>query len=347
MATSALALAGYAPDASSRSGAVSPPPFFPTVRDRLTQVDYSLAHPAPSEITPAAVVKHAIAKGRLDQAVREVEKQLREASGPPLTAAQQEYVHEGCTPMEARLLDQLLDRILRHPDAKAALEDVENKTAAGTSINHAAAMARLVGVSHRVLSSEEEGSVKMQMKHAAEQAMRGVRTSERSMLFSDAQHPTVWFDRVGSAPTSRIDRMVSSTTESLILSMQNERIDASNRSHERIAQRNAAKVSPARSVEDPPSSRGSRTPDAFGRQLSDRTDLSSTAASEQHEIVDVDMEDDMAIGEDELQLIDPPTTPAAPMAGNKRPRDSDSSASDVAADDVKRKKTEDAAKGAV
>lgn len=288
--SSALALAGL--ESPRTSGAVSPPPHFPTVRQTLTSADYSIAHPPASDITASAIVRHAIAQGHLEQAATAVERQMvRETRGAPIDAAQQAHVDSGMTPMEARLLDQLLDKILSHPDATSALAEAETKAAAGSSINQATIMARLVGVSNRICQADGTGTVKGQVRSSAEAAL--AQLLQCPTLFPDAQHPVAWADRVGAQPTTRVDRLLSLTAESLILTMQNERIDSSNRSHERIAQRTAKAASPAHSLEDRSSSRGGRTPDASSRPTIDRVDMTGDS-HEAREIVDVEMEVDEA-----------------------------------------------------
>lgn len=258
MSASTLARAGYAPfkraySAEGNRAPVSSPDSsaaeYPPNHPLYTAPCYSHERiPDKKEVTPQAIVRHAtLDTDVLDRAARSAESialasvtptHMNGSSGQTIRGAHSNTNHS----LESELGDRLIAAIDQHAEMMDIWREAEETAARGAQVNMSALLARSMAVGTRILNQRDgHESIGAILRSHVVKAIECLRGSEA--VYGCVSHPPVWESelmRLGVADSHlAIDRMISHTTEDMILAIQNEAIVKSNARHQREAERKA------------------------------------------------------------------------------------------------------------
>lgn len=250
---SALSLAGYRPtppSASSSARSLSPPPAFPTSLPLLSSVDYSLRLPVPlpSPLRVSSVMQRAQSDGRVQAAVEELERRIREGEG---SETEKRNGDEERNSLESHLLARLFHAVSSLPDVVSAVRDAEASASLGKSGQPPASalVARMVQAAHRGVFAQQQaartGSIQAEIRRCAQREYSNMQ--KESQLFAELSQLEGGFQQQQVQPScspsasplvsSGVARMLSHSAESVLLTLQNEQIARSNAAHERRQER--------------------------------------------------------------------------------------------------------------
>jgi len=244
---SALARAGYTLPAAVRA---TPPevPQFPPGTAPLSAPDYTLPFPTNAEVTTPALLRQMQQSGALARWLDDMQDELgREAnsnggSHPKRSASEAEddpMADDGAeaplSALEERLLERLLAFVDSDPEVAALLRAAERAEQGPPPSLHELMRAVNQRCQRTVLAppqARHPASILPELQSRCGNAFE--RVSHAPPQSGDPAPPSEW---EASERETRAGRLLAASAESLILSLQNEQVERSNRMHEGAASR--------------------------------------------------------------------------------------------------------------